>query len=29
LTAPHQVSTETFAGAEQGPGQQRLALATR
>ncbi|PYL67136.1 MAG: hypothetical protein DMF20_04360 [Verrucomicrobia bacterium] len=29
LTAPHQVSTETFASAEQGPGQQRLALATR
>jgi chromosome segregation protein len=29
LTAPHQVSTETFASAEQRPRQQRLALATR
>ena len=29
LTAPHQVSTETFASAEQRPKQQRLALATR
>jgi chromosome segregation protein len=29
LTAPHQVSTETFARAEQRPRQQRLALATR
>jgi chromosome segregation protein len=29
LTAPHQVSTETFASAEQRPSQQRLALATR
>ena len=29
LTAPHQVSTETFASAEQKPRQQRLALATR
>jgi chromosome segregation protein len=29
LTAPHQVSTETFANAEQKPRQQRLALATR
>jgi chromosome segregation protein len=29
LTAPHQVSTETFASAEQRSGQQRLALATR
>ncbi len=29
LTAPHQVSTETFANAEQNPRQQRLALATR
>jgi chromosome segregation ATPase len=29
LTAPHQVSTETFASADQGPRQQRLALATR
>ena len=29
LTAPHQVSTETFANAEQKPPQQRLALAMR
>jgi chromosome segregation protein len=29
LTAPHQVSTETFASAQQRPRQQRLALATR
>jgi chromosome segregation protein len=29
LTAPHQVSAETFATAEQRPRQQRLALATR
>jgi chromosome segregation protein len=29
LTAPHQVSTETFPDAEQKPRQQRLALATR
>jgi chromosome segregation protein len=29
LTASHQVSTETFANAEQRPRQQRLALATR
>ncbi len=29
LTAPHQVSTETVASAEQRPRQQRLALATR
>jgi chromosome segregation protein len=29
LTAPHRVSTETFANAEQKPRQQRLALATR
>jgi chromosome segregation protein len=29
LTAPHQVSTETFANAGQRPTQQRLALATR
>jgi chromosome segregation protein len=29
LTAPHQVSTETFANTEQKPRQQRLALATR
>ncbi|PYK20545.1 MAG: hypothetical protein DME55_01900 [Verrucomicrobia bacterium] len=29
LTAPHQVSVETFANAEQKPRQQRLALATR
>ena len=29
LTAPHQVSTETFARAERGATQQRLALATR
>jgi chromosome segregation protein len=29
LTAPQQVSTETFANAEQKPRQQRLALATR
>jgi chromosome segregation protein len=29
LTAPHQVSSETFASAEQRPRQQRLALATR
>jgi chromosome segregation protein len=29
LTASHQVSTETFASAEQRPRQQRLALATR
>jgi chromosome segregation protein len=29
LTAPHQVSTEAFASAEQRPRQQRLALATR
>jgi chromosome segregation protein len=29
LTAPHQVSTETFASTEQKPRQQRLALATR
>jgi chromosome segregation protein len=29
LTAPHQVSTGTFASAEQRPRQQRLALATR
>jgi chromosome segregation protein len=29
LTAPQQVSTETFANVEQKPRQQRLALATR
>jgi chromosome segregation protein len=29
LTAPHQVSAETFASAEQKPRQQHLALATR
>ena len=29
LTAPHQVSTETFASAEPRPRQQRLALAAR
>jgi chromosome segregation protein len=29
LTAPHQVSTETFASAGQRPTQPRLALATR
>ena len=29
LTAPHQISSETFASAEQRPRQQRLALATR
>jgi len=29
LTAPHQVSTETFANAEQKPREQHLALATR
>jgi chromosome segregation protein len=29
LTAPHQISTETFANVEQKPRQQRLALATR
>jgi chromosome segregation protein len=29
LTAPHQVSAETFANAGQNPRQQRLALATR
>jgi chromosome segregation protein len=29
LTAPRQVSAETFANAEQKPRQQRLALATR
>jgi chromosome segregation protein len=29
LTAPHQVSNETFASAGQKPRQQRLALATR
>ena len=29
LTAPHQVSAETFTNAEQKPRQQRLALATR
>ena len=29
LTTPHQVSTETFANAEQKPRQQHLALATR
>jgi chromosome segregation protein len=29
LTAPQQVSTETFANAEQTPRKQRLALATR
>ncbi len=29
LTAPHQVSTETFTTPEQRPRQQRLALATR
>jgi chromosome segregation protein len=29
LTAPHQVSTETFANIEQKPRQQRLVLATR
>jgi len=29
LTAPKQVSTETFANVEQKPTQQRLALATR
>jgi chromosome segregation protein len=29
LTAPHQVSTEAFATAEQEPRQQRLALARR
>jgi chromosome segregation protein len=29
LTAPHPVSTETFANADQKPPQQRLALAMR
>jgi chromosome segregation protein len=29
LTAPHQISTETFANAEQKPPQQHLALAMR
>jgi chromosome segregation protein len=29
LTAPHQVSTETFANAEKKPREQHLALATR
>jgi hypothetical protein len=29
LTAPHPVSTETFANTDQKPPQQRLALAMR